>query len=161
MPKERRSTKPEEIRFWAKVVISATGCWLWTRATTKDGYGHFYPTRSRQAVLAHRWAYEFLVGPIPAEKELDHVCRVPACVNPAHLEPVTHRVNCLRGQSPYAKKARQTHCKHGHEFTPENTMIHRGCRECRECERIRGERRWSLNPRNPKNKAIYAQAVRN
>ena len=86
--------------------------------------------------FAHRVVYEILVGPIPVGLELDHLCRNRACVNPDHLEPVTTRTNLLRGYSPWACRARQTHCKRGHEFTPENTYgTGDGRRYCRTCRR--------------------------
>ena len=76
--------------------------------------------------------YALLVGEIPAGLELDHLCRVRECVNPQHLEAVTHHENMLR-----SREATKTHCKHGHEFTPENTYtyqrgvgIQRCCKTC-------------------------------
>ena len=137
--------KPAPIaeRFWRMVDQSAgeTGCWLWTGNTWK-GYGQFgvqqSPGKWKQN-KAHRIAYELMVGPIPDGLQLDHLCRQPSCVNPAHLEPVTNRVNGLRGISPTANHARKTHCRVGHEFTPENTMPRiingNACRECRQCYR--------------------------
>ena len=75
-------------------------------------------------------------GPIPEGLTLDHLCRVRACVNPAHLEPVTLRENTLRSPSaPTAINARKTECLRGHAFTPENTWVHRSRRCCRECKR--------------------------
>lgn len=69
-------------------------CWLWTACVTKDGYGRFYVGDGRRIILAHRFAYELLVGPIPAEHEVDHrhTCS-KSCVNPAHLRPTTHKQN--------------------------------------------------------------------
>jgi hypothetical protein len=68
--------------------------------------------------------------------DVDHLCRVPGCVNSAHHEPVTHKENCLRGISPAANNARKTHCKHGHEFDEANTYITKtGGRACRACAR--------------------------
>ena len=125
---------PAEL-FWAKVEKTAT-CWLWTASVDHAGYGQFgvHPRK----VGAHRYAYQALVGPIPEGLELDHLCRVRRCVNPAHLEPVTHAVNMQRGDSFSSRKARQTHCIHGHEFTPENTRrTKRGTRECKACKRER------------------------
>ena len=84
--------------------------------------------------MAHRVAYELTNGPIPDGLELDHLCRVRHCVNPSHIEAVTHRENTLRGTGPIPHRARQSHCKHGHEFTPENTYrLPNGCRHCRTC----------------------------
>jgi hypothetical protein len=84
---------PEQ-RFWAKVNKTET-CWLWTGATSGNGYGVFGVTR--KMVMAHRWLYEHEIAPIPNERDLDHLCRVRLCVNPAHLEPVSRRENLLRG----------------------------------------------------------------
>lgn len=136
-PAEQRPRKTEAERFWEKVDLGdGTGCWLWTGARNPNGYGQFWS--GRRLGLAHRYAYETLVGPIPDGLSLDHLCRVPACVNPVHLEPVSHRENCLRGISPAAQQAQQTHCKNGREFTEENTRLQilrsgRVKRHCREC----------------------------
>jgi hypothetical protein len=89
----------QEERFWPKVDKTET-CWLWVGAIGTGGYGNFYISsvgRRIRSVRAHRWAYEHLVGSIPDGLDLDHLCRNRACVNPAHLEPVTRRVNLRRG----------------------------------------------------------------
>lgn len=91
-----------------------TGCWLWSGAKT-NGYGMAGIPHTRITKLTHRIVYELLIGPIPIELEIDHLCRRPACCNPDHLELVTHQINVSRGGN-----AIKTHCKHGHEFTPEN-----------------------------------------
>jgi len=77
-----------------------------------------------------------LRGTIPYKLELDHLCRVKHCCNPDHLEAVTHYTNLHRGASIQARNAKKTHCKWGHEFTPENTYIipsgaGRACRACK------------------------------
>ena len=116
----------DEERFWSKVDRSGE-CWLWT-AGLCHGYGRF--TLDGAHHPAHRVAYEWLIGPIPPGLELDHLCRTPACVRPDHLEPVTHAENTRR------HFAYQTHCKHGHEFTDENTYLPpNGQRVCRTCVR--------------------------
>ncbi len=86
-----------EERFWAKVDRSGPGgCWLWT-ASTREGYGYFGLGRRDEGMVdAHRFAYELLVGPIPAGLEIDHLCRVRRCVNPPHLEAVTSAENKRR-----------------------------------------------------------------
>jgi len=118
-------------RFWSKVDKTDT-CWLWIAGTT-SGYGHFW--LSQRHVLAHRLSYEWLKGVIPTGLTLDHLCRTPLCVNPEHLEAVTHKENCLRGVSPWAKRAKVTHCPQGHVYDEVNTLIkpqgNRGCRTCR------------------------------
>lgn len=112
-----------------------TPCWVWQGSMYPNGYGRYYIEGIER--LTHRWMYEQLVGPIPDGLTLDHLCRVRACVNPAHLEPVTQRENILRGTGPSAIQSRQTHCIRGHEFTPENTHVYRGARGCRICGAMR------------------------
>lgn len=120
-------------RFWSKVdVRQPTECWLWEAAKVHNGYGVF---RLRQGpVYAHRVAYQLLIGDVPVgETQLDHLCRVRHCVNPAHLEIVTPKENFQRGET----NATKTHCKNDHEFTPTNTYMHGSRRECIACRRIR------------------------
>jgi len=121
---------PAEERFWAKVEKTET-CWLWTAYQDGGGYGQFRV--NGHGILAHRFAYELLIGPIPAGLTLDHLCRVRHCVNPAHLEPVSQRENTLRGESFAAQEARRTHCHKGHAYDLLNTRIYRGWRRCRAC----------------------------
>lgn len=99
------------------------------------GYGVFKHEDRQHG--AHRWLYERRNGKVPSGLELDHLCRVRHCVNPDHLEPVTRRENTLRSTSPSAVNARKTACDRGHEFTDENTYVHRGRRVCRTCNRRR------------------------
>jgi hypothetical protein len=81
----------------AKIVVDDAGCWIWTAAKDPTGYGRIWHTGTMK--YAHRVAYELLVGPILPGLDLDHLCRVRACVNPLHLEPVTHRENLMRGDT--------------------------------------------------------------
>lgn len=126
--------------FWPKVDVGhPLGCWEWTGHIQTSGYGQFRYRRSGQphvAVVAHRVAYELLIGPIPDDRELDHLCRNRACVNPDHLEPVTKHENMLRGESPFAKNARKSRCVNGHDYTDANTYLTPdGRRSCRTCMR--------------------------
>ncbi len=92
-------------------------------------------------VSAHRYAYELMVGPIPAGLTIDHKCRVHNCVQPAHLEPVTCRVNILRGDTGQ-NNAQKTHCPHGHPYSDDNLIVTlEGWRRCRTCRREADRRR--------------------
>lgn len=108
-------------------------CWPYPGyCNRRTGYGNAYWEGERWE--AHRAAYVMLVGPIPDGYHVDHLCRNRACCNPAHLEPVPPRVNLLRGESPSAKQARQTHCLNGHELAGANLRpTNRGKRECAVC----------------------------
>ena len=132
--KGHHGRRPLAERFWEKVDKTDT-CWLWTAYRCPLGYGRINVTSGAAPQLAHRIAYELCVGPIPDGLELDHLCRVPSCVNPAHLEPVTRRENVLRGIAPAAQYARRTHCAKGHPFDDENTGWHGGGRRCKTCHR--------------------------
>ena len=141
-----RPRRPLVERFAAKVntegpipaYAPALGpCWLWVGAQDGHGYGSFH--KDGRTARAHRVSYELHVGPIPDGLPLDHLCRVPLCVRPTHLEPVTHMENARRGVGGWLA----THCVHGHQFTPANTRItpqgHRRCRRCHR-EAMRGAR---------------------
>jgi hypothetical protein len=136
---------PAETRFWANVSKGAEGeCWLWTGSKAGGtGYGQIYA--DGRAQLAHRFAYELLVGSIPGGLVIDHVkergCTSRACVNPAHMEPVTHRENILRGNGYSARAARVTHCPQGHPYDADNTATVRGWRRCKTCHRDRARHR--------------------
>jgi hypothetical protein len=125
-------------RFWANV--DATGdCWQWIGPATGSGYGDFRlkpEPGPGSRVRSHRYAWEYLVGPIPESLTLDHLCRNRRCVNPDHLEPTTRGVNVLRGFSPPVRvhRSNRTTCKHGHPWDAKNTAWdvkgHRYCRRC-------------------------------
>lgn len=119
--------------------VDANGCWIWTRSLTNTGYGRLQvtePDGRSTAWVAHKAAYYALVGPVPESLHLDHLCREPKCVNPAHLEPVTCRENLMRSPvAPAAIHSAQTECHRGHPFNLGNTYIEpkTGNRQCRTC----------------------------
>lgn len=116
-------------RFWS-LIESRESCWLW-RHPLKTGYGQF--TADGRKVSAHRFAYEAFIGSIPEGMQIDHLCRVPRCVNPQHLEPVTAAENTHRGNAPTMIKKRERiasgTCPSGHSAT-RWSEAQRGCRQC-------------------------------
>lgn len=147
-------------RFTSKMEICAdSGCWLWVARMNRNGYGSYMHPESQRTVVAHRYAYEVVVGPIPEGLQLDHLCRVRNCVNPAHLEPVTQRENLLRGDTLTAKAASATHCPAGHEYAGANLYINpEGHRLCRECHRARVAAARQRDPEKMRAQARAADA---
>lgn len=144
-PTRKATRTPVRERIQSRVTVDPGGCWLMD-GYLRNGYALMRDDEGKQRD-AHRVVYEEYVGPIPEGLQLDHVCHTldkdcgggftcphRRCVNPAHLEPVTHRENALRGVSFSAANAAKTHCANGHEYTPENTYYrkptHRVCRIC-------------------------------
>jgi hypothetical protein len=143
-PRRRAS---EADRFWVKVdkagPVSAHRpdlgpCWVWTATRNPYGYGQFYLSGG-PLVVAHRWAWEQVNGPVPDGLVLDHLCRHPACVHPEHLEAVTEAVNIQRGLAGDLKPPllQREKCANGHELTPENRFLRKDrprkqylCRKC-------------------------------
>lgn len=128
----------DEERFVALVRVTAT-CWFWLGSTNRSGHGQF--SVGGKMVKAHRWAYEFFVGPIPDGLVIHHLCGNESCVNPDHLKPITARENTLLGNGAPAKYARATSCRNGHPYTEATMFIdYEGYRKCRLCEQITSER---------------------
>ena len=163
-----RPRRPIEERFWEKVDVNPWGCWLWTAAKDREGYGRFWVTDGQWA-LAYRWLFEQAHGPIPKGLECDHLCRTPACVRIDHIEAVTRSINIRRGVGPqlageqfrrYNAHLRiegrispgsqwmkdlqlaKTHCPQGHAYDAANTYrTKRNGRVCRSCHRVKEQAR--------------------
>lgn len=146
-----RSRTPEE-RFWSKVDKNGPipdarpdlgPCWLWTGSCFAKGYGNI---RWDGENYAHRVAYLLEYGSIPPaspDAQIDHLCRVPACVNPSHLELVTYYENQARGiGTVIARSLTRTQCPRGHPFDDQNTYrLPKGGRICRICQ-LASQRAW-------------------
>lgn len=143
-------------RFWEKIWIpdDPDACWEWTGSTDTQGYGHISEGGRRGKLIpAHVVSWQLDGGEIPEGLELDHLChgadtsciggrtcRHRRCVNPRHLEPVTHQVNGLRGRSFASANAQKTHCPSGHLYTEDSLPRTAGsqyARVCRTCKRER------------------------
>jgi hypothetical protein len=154
-----QSTLP--LHFWQKLYADPSGCWLWTAYRNEHGYGRC--TVNRRSVFAHRLAYEAWTGTaIPRGMQIDHLCRVPRCCNPEHLEVVTPRENTLRGLTLPAENVRKTHCPHGHPYDLINTYVaktrRRHCRRCGMLRQRLKERIWVR--RTPEQNARAAELMR-
>lgn len=153
-------------RFLAKVEKTDTcpvpglpggGCWIWKGGRrTKEGHGGFAISHDR-VVMAYRYSYEVHRGPIPEGFVPDHLCRVPPCVNPWHLEPVTPRVNTLRGEGPPAVNAKKTTCLRGHALSGDNVRLFGRRRICRACN-IAKQRRFHED--HPEKRPEYKRRYR-
>lgn len=145
--------KDHQTTFWSHVAVAGPDdCWPWKIGLFREGYG--MASIPGGTARAHRVAYEYAVGPIPAGKILDHICHNPKlcaggptcehrkCCNPQHLKPVTHVENSSPERAAMNRGLRVTSCPRGHEYTPDNTRTDvRGGRHCRQCERAR----WQKN----------------
>ena len=122
-------------RFAARRLEQEAGCWKYPGGSRKPS-GHIFvnirrPHSRFRNLGLHIVAYVAKNGPVPQGKEVSHDCRNPWCFNPDHLQARTRREHF------HYDHAAVTHCKHGHEFTAENTYWYRGLRDCRACDRIR------------------------
>jgi hypothetical protein len=144
------------VDLFDRITVDDAGCWLWNAALNHAGYGIVSISGYRQMQLVHRVMYRQARGPIPLGLELDHLCRVRRCCNPAHLEAVTHAENVRRGQAGVVvaetnrrRGADVTHCPNGHEYTDANTYVYankRGwqMRHCRTCDKLKKQARRAV-----------------
>lgn len=145
--------RPAIQRFMEKVeVITETGCWIWTGSLNLQRYGQFHDngcsvSRMSGNVLAHRWAYNYFKGPLDGYAHVCHRCDVPECVNPDHLWVGTHQDNMAdlwakgrgtRGRR-FPERVKDV-CKHGHSYTPENT-IYAGSKKAKRCRACTARRK--------------------
>lgn len=137
--------KTFEQRIWEKISPEPnSGCWLWTGCCSPLGYGQTFA--GKRVVFAHRATYEHYIGKIPDGLVIDHLCRVPSCVNPDHLEPVTQGENVRRGLA-----GRKDNCRRGHPLTASNTYVRpNGTRACNQCLSISYKK-----PSNRERKRLY------
>ena len=155
---------PEQ--FWSRVTITDTGCWLWTGSIGRNGYGRC--SRKFGHTYAHRAIYISLIAAIPIALDVDHLCHVPSecrernrcphrrCVNPAHLEATTPRVNVLRSGGVAAHNATKTECPKGHPLSGDNLMLDGRRRTCRICK-YNSKHQWYATHRE-ETLAMYQRA---
>lgn len=131
----RWEREPDLDRFERLTEPMPTGCLVWQGKRDKQGYGRMY-AYGTNSYLAHRFAYEQFIGPIPEGMQVDHLCRNQSCVNPEHLEAVTPLVNTHRSILARGLTIPVSHCVRGHAFDEANTRYNkRGDRACRACDR--------------------------
>jgi Spy/CpxP family protein refolding chaperone len=119
-------------RYRKRISVDSNGCWIWTGAKHRRGYGMV--NICRKVMTVHSFLFELLVGPVPDGMQLHHKCEVPQCCNPDHLQIV----NALDHRRAHWR----THCLRGHELTADNTILGRnGLRQCRKC-RDAANRKW-------------------
>ena len=135
-------TRRELLDFLKQVVVQPDGCWAWSGIMNANGYTY---THWRKKIWsAHKFAYEVYKDRVPVGLELDHLCRVTWCVNPEHLEAVTHKVNRERGS------AAKLFCRQGHLLDADNTyhyITRDGILRSRYCKQCRTEtkKQWRIN----------------
>ena len=138
-------------RFWRKVKWLPNLCWEWTGAIGGGGgTGYGQTWWEGRVVLAHRVSYQVFIGPLHVGLEIDHLCRNSRCVNPLHLEEVTHVENVRRGEAGLISgrvHGAKTHCPQGHPYDEVNTYRHKRGRMCKECMRARVRARRAAGKR--------------
>lgn len=141
--------RPDDERFNSNIDRSdQSGCWVWTGGKSRGGYGVFNLGARGRKTLAHRWAYERYVGPIPPGQLVRHHCDNPPCVNPAHLTTGTHKDNADdRTERLRLPVYHRTHCQRGHDLSLPGAVMPGTVAGCRECDRARKDRWRRANRR--------------
>lgn len=123
--------------FMARVVkMEDSECWDLKNRRPARGYRHYWMKSLGVSILAHRLSFFIHYGSIDSTLVIDHKCRNRFCVNPAHLRNVPQKLNATENSSGVtAINKAKTHCKRGHEFTPENTQIKKKGKRCATCHR--------------------------
>lgn len=156
-------TRPPAERFIARVCAAPDlwSCWIWSGSTASGGYGRIF-IRNGLVVRAHRFAYELWRGPIPTGLVIDHLCRTRNCVNPLHMETVTHVENTMRGFSPMAENKRLVTCLYGHPLSGDNLRVDkddrgRPRRRCRSCAARREREREVSQAERERRRAYFRE----
>jgi hypothetical protein len=127
---------PRQTRRVLDKLVVGDDHWEWGGTHDRLGYG--WVSINNRKYPAHRVIYTLIRGAIPAGLVIDHLCRQPGCVNPNHLEAVTHRENVMRGNVPCAEQK----CRRGHDKSNPYINPTSGARACRTC-RYETNRRWA------------------
>jgi hypothetical protein len=131
-----RKSKEYEQKILDNISVTTSGCWEWLGSYFRTGYGRV--SLRKHVTVAHRYFFERLCGPMPAKKELHHICENKKCCNPEHLLLVSSwQHKQLSPRSIAYKNRRKTHCVRGHELTLENIYQYGANRHCKECVKIR------------------------
>ena len=142
-------------------------CWPWPGSTEgTTGYGRTPESRGHhkaRVFQTHAEAWRRLRGPIPDGLVIDHLCRNRACMNPAHMEPVTLAENVMRGEGICARRAQATHCARGHAYSPENTKLsaegHRRCIKCRNAGSLRRYHALPPDKKRARDQSFYRRRL--